>query len=193
MERRFGSCQEEGAAWKAGFQRKYLSRLVAVLRRTRIEPATSILARSRAVKLAADLSLAITARGRAAWSRAILRKCLFRFRKSRCQRRSVDKSRMNSSRLASARKSRLCKMIFASKKSAISRSGTSTRSYGNEEAEGTLASRMQILGELVPGNSGLDSPVLLKEAADYIVALKMQIQAMQALADRYTNQSSCAA
>lgn len=189
MERRFGSCQE-GAAWRAGFQRKYLSRLVSVLHRKRFEPATSVSARSRAVKLAADLSLAITARGRAAWSRAILRRCLFRFNKSRYQRRSVEKSRMNSSRSASAKKRRLCKMTFASKKSAMSRSGTSTRSYGNEEAEGTVASRMQILRTLVPGNSGLDSPVLLKETADYIVALKMQVQAMQALADWYTNHSS---
>lgn len=81
-------------------------------------------------------------------------------------------------------------MTFASKKSAMSRSGTSTRSYGNEEAKGTVASRMQILRTLVPGNSGLDSPVLLKETADYIVALKMQVQAMQALADWYTNHSS---
>lgn len=197
MERRSGSCQAEAAAaWRAGFQQKYLRQLVAVLQEKRIEPATSVLARSRAVKLAADLSLAITARGRNAWSRAILRKYLFRLNKSRCQRRSVLKSRMNSLRSASAKNNRRCITIFSSKKFVrpafvvASRPGTSIRSHGNEEAEDTVASRMQTLRELVPGNRGLDPPVFLKETADYIVALKMQVQAMQALADWYTNQSA---
>lgn len=197
MERRSGSCQK--ASWRAAFQRKYLRQLAAVLRQKRIEPATSVLARSRAVKVAADLSLAITTRGRTAWSRAILRKCLFRLNKSRCQRRSVDKSRRNSPRSASAENSRPCKSSFVSRKSVrrvfgvASRSGTSIPSHGNEETEGTVASRMKTLRTLVPGNRTLDPPVFLKETADYIVALKMQVQAMQALADWCTNQSAYAA
>lgn len=197
MERRSGSCPAAAAAWRAGFQRKYLRQLVAVLREKRIEPATSVLARSRAVKLAADLSLAMTARGRNAWSRAIIRKYIFRLNKSRCQRRSVLKSRRNYPRLAFAKNNRRCIKSFSSKKKfarrgfgVASRPGTSILSHDNEEAEGTVASRMQILRELVPGIQGLDPFVFLKETADYIVALKMQVQAMQALADLYTNQTA---
>jgi len=191
MERRSGGYKE--AAWRAGFQRKYMRQLAAVLRHGRFESATRALARSRAVKLAADLSLAMMARGRTAWSRAILRKYLFGINKSRCQRLSVLKSRVNSTRSASAKYTRPCKTTSAGKKSVrrvfgvASMSGTSIRSHGKEEAEGTVASRMQTLRALVPGNRGLEPSVLLKETADYIVALKMQVQAMQALADWYTN------
>jgi hypothetical protein len=46
---------------------------------------------------------------------------------------------------------------------------------------------MQTLRLLVPGSLGLDTPVFLKEAADYISALKKQVQTMQALADCYSN------
>jgi hypothetical protein len=52
---------------------------------------------------------------------------------------------------------------------------------------------MQALRLLVPGSRRLDTPVFLKEAADYIVALKMQVQAMQALADCYSNSNAQAA
>jgi hypothetical protein len=52
---------------------------------------------------------------------------------------------------------------------------------------------MKTLRTLVPGNRTLDPPVFLKETADYIVALKMQVQAMQALADWCTNQTAYAA
>lgn len=186
MERRSGG--EQQAAWRAGFQWKYIRQLVAMLRRGRIERATSGLTQSRAVKLAADLSLAMTARGRTAWSRAIVRKYLSRLHKSGCQRRSVVKSRVNSPRSASAKNSRPCKTIFSGKKSirrlfgVASRSGTSIRSE-----TGSVASRLQTLRELIPGSSRLDTPVFLEEVTDYIVALKMQVQAMQALTGWYTN------
>lgn len=135
-----------------------------------------------------DLSLAMTARGRTAWSRAIVRKYLSRLHKSGCQRRSAVKSRVNSPRSASAKNSRPCKTIFSGKKSirrlfgVASRSGTSIRSE-----TGSVASRLQTLRELIPGSRRLDTPVFLEEVTDYIVALKMQVQAMQALTGWYTN------
>jgi len=188
MERRSGG--EKEVAWRAGFQRKYIRQLVAMLRRGRIERATSGLtqSRSRAVKLAADLSLAMTARGRTAWSRAILRKYLSRLHKSGCQRLSVVKSRVNSPRSASTKNSWPCKMTYPGNKSirrlfgAVSRSRTSIRSE-----TGTVASRMQTLRELIPGSRLLDTPVFLEEVTDYIMALKMQVQAMQALTGWYRN------
>jgi len=188
MER--SSASEQKEAWRAGFRRKYIRKFVAVLRTGRIERVTSVLARSRAVKLAADLSLALTARRRNTWSQAILRKYLFRLNKSHCQRRSVPKSTMNSQRSASPKNTRLCKTIFAGKKPVRQLFGVASRSGASEESEGTVASRMQTLRALVPGNGLTDPPVFLKEAADYIEALKMQVQAMQALTDWYSNHNA---
>lgn len=168
MDRRSGGEQE--AAWTAGFQRKYIRQLVAVLRHGRIERTTRGLARSRAVKLAADMSLAMAARGRTAWSRAILRKYLFRPKKSRCQRRSVIKSGW-----ASANNSKRCKTTFPGKKSV------------RRLFRVTVASRMQSLMELIPGSRHLDTLFFLEEVTDYIVALKMQVEAMQALTGWYAD------
>lgn len=183
----------QGPAWKTGFQQKYLSRLVAILRRARIQRATSVSTRGRTVKFAADLSLAMTSRGRTAWSRAIIRKYLFWLRKSRCLLRGV-KSRGNFgsvSRSVHAR-SRLGRKIAVSKKFGrrLLRTASRTGHHCNEEAGHTVASRVQTLRMLVPGSQGLDTATFLKDAAGYIVALKMQVQAMQALADCYSNSSA---
>lgn len=182
------SVGEQKAAWRAGFQRKYIRQFPVVLRHGKIERAASGLIRSRAVKQAADLSLAMTARGRTAWSRAILRKYLSRVDKSGCQRGSVVKSRVNFPSSVSAKKSRPGKTTFPGKKSVkrlfrvASKSGSSIRSEKR-----TLASRMQTLRDLIPGSRRLNTPVFLEEAADYIVALMMQVQGMQALTGCYTN------
>lgn len=176
------------AAWRAGFQRKYLSRLVDVLRRGRIKCVTSVSARSRAVKLAADLSLAMTARDRSTWSRYILGKFIFRLKKTRCETRAIKSHAKRIS--ASQKRTMPCRKSVRWLLGRASRARTSTfRSSHNceEEAGGTVASRMQTLRLLVPGSRGLDTPVFLKEATDYIVALKMQVQAMQALADCCSN------
>lgn len=189
MEQLSGSRRE--TAWRTGFQRQYLSRLVDVLRRRRIKCATNVSSRSRAVKLAADLSLAMTAKGRTSWSRAILRKYIFRLKKTRRKpqvikshgetRSALDKTRPACKTIVSCIKSVRCSLGAASK----------LRSAHNcqEESGGSVASRMQTLRLLVPGSRGLDTPLFLKEAADYTVALKMQVQALQALADCYSNSS----
>jgi len=194
MEERHGAGQE--GARSAVFQRKYLNYLGAVLRRVRIERATSVWARSRVVKLAADLSMAVTTRGGTEWSRAILGKYLFRLKKTHCPKR-VFQCRGNShgKRRSASVKTKPCKRTASSKKpvsqlpGAPSRSGTGIWSHSEEEG-GTVALSMQSLRLLVPGSRQLDTPVFLEEAADYIVALKMQVQAMQALADCYTNSSA---
>jgi hypothetical protein len=53
--------------------------------------------------------------------------------------------------------------------------------HNSEEEGGTVASRMQILRFLISGSRRLEMSVFLKEAMDYIVALKMQVQVMQTL------------
>lgn len=192
MEQPSGGGQDQ-LAWKAGFQRRYLGHLLAIMRCARIEPATSVSTRSRTVKFAADLSLAMTSRGRTAWSRAIIGKHHFWLRKSRCVLRGV-KSRGNFgsvSRSAFAR-SRPCKKTGVCKKLArqLLRTVSKTGHNCKEEAGDTVFSRLQTLRMLVPGSQDLDTPSFLKDAADYIVSLKMQVQAMQALADWYSNSTA---
>ncbi|KAG6539044.1 hypothetical protein ZIOFF_004197 [Zingiber officinale] len=68
------AAEEEEAKWRTeGEQRTYSSRLIAALRRVRSSAAAPTdRARSRALREAADRALAVSARGRTRWSRAIL-------------------------------------------------------------------------------------------------------------------------
>jgi len=189
MEQLSGRGQE--SARRTGFQRKYLRCLVAMLRRGRIERAISVSSRSRSVKFAADLSLAMTLRCRTAWSRAILGKYILRIKKSRCQMPGL-KFRGNFRRVlrSAYAKTRPCKSTANCMKFAgglVVRTASSTGHNSEEESGGGVASRLETLRLLVPGSHGLETSVFLKEAAEYIVALKMQVGAMQALADCYSN------
>lgn len=181
MEDRYGSGKE--SAGRTGFQRKYFSRVVAMLRRGRIENLTSASARIRAVKAAADLSMAMTSRGQTAWSRAILGKYIIRLKRSCCRPRVVkSRGNLHGIRRSASGKSIPCKRTAVCKKLA-QRLLRNSRHRGLKGTGGTLASRIQTLRLLIPGSNGLDTAAFLKEAADYILALKMQVQAMQALAD----------
>ncbi|GLJ31626.1 hypothetical protein SUGI_0635040 [Cryptomeria japonica] len=75
-----------------------------------------------------------------------------------------------------------CKFKAFSFKTSLVRRRSSPRSYGDEEQSVELERRFETLRTLVPGSHGLDTPILLKKAADYITALKMQVEAMQTLA-----------
>ena len=198
MEECYGGGQGGGEGrCTAVFQGKYLSCLMAVMRRGRIERATSVSVRTRAVKLAADLSLICmsTARRRTQWSRAILGKYLFKLNKVRCQSRLFKWSaNSHGRRISASSKTTRCKKIVSRLMlGALSRSGTGILSQCDEQRRRTVVSRMQTFRLLIPGSRRLDTPVFLEEAADYIIALKMQVQAMQALADSYSNSSAYAA
>ncbi|KAG8096236.1 hypothetical protein GUJ93_ZPchr0013g35855 [Zizania palustris] len=112
--------------------------------------------RSRAVREAADRALAVSARGRTHWSRAIL-----------ASRRR---------RLKAARRARLREPA-----SPASRHPTSPPGKGPKAP--ALARKAKVLGRLVPGCRKLPFPALLAEASDYIAALEMQVRAMTALAE----------
>lgn len=189
MEQFSGGGRE--AAWRVGFQREYLSRLAALLRRRKIEWASSVPVRSEAVKLAADLALAMTVKGRSTWSRAILAKNIFWLKKIRCE--TLDAVRSNRIRRSASDKRRPCKTTDVSKKFGrrLLRKASRTGHKSKEEAGSTMASRMQTLRSLVPGGGRLETSVLLREATDYIVALKMQVEALHALADCNSNSNAC--
>lgn len=149
-------------------QHTYSSKLIEALRQVRSRhqsPATP--SGSRAVREAADKVLAIAARGRTRWSRAILANRL--------------KLRLRGHKKAKAR----------SKVPATGSSRLSSPAIGERlQRLPPLEKRVKVLGRLVPGCRKLSFPNLLEEATDYIAALQMQVRAMAALADLLTGSTA---
>lgn len=151
----------------------YSSKLFEALRLVRAgSPASSTTtpARSRLVREAADRALAVAARGRSRWSRAILasrRRRLQAAHRARLRAPTVPPSRHPSA------------------------AGTSA-APGKASKTPALARKAKVLGRLVPGCHKLPFPALLSEASDYIAALEMQVRAMTALAEVLSSVSSSA-
>lgn len=114
--------------------------------------------RGKAVREAADRALAVTARGRTRWSRAILMTRLkIKFRKKKPNRvTALPSSRSKKSRVN----------VFRLKGKVVVPS---------------VQRKVRFLGGLVPGCKKEPLPVILEEAIDYIPALEMQVRAMSAL------------
>lgn len=142
-------------------QHTYSSKLLEALRQVRRRnpspPATS---GGRAVREAADKALAIAARGRTRWSRAIL---TYRLK----------------IRLRCHKKAKVRASLPATGGSRLSFPASGER----QQRLPPLEKRVKVLGRLVPGCRKLSFPNLLEETTDYIAALQMQVRAMAALAD----------
>ncbi|XP_074559642.1 transcription factor bHLH148-like [Curcuma longa] len=147
------------AKWRTeGEQRTYSSKLIAALRRVRsaaLSPADR--ARSRAVREAADRALAVAARGRTRWSRAILL----------------------SNKIPSLKRRRVLLRRATFRPKPIAAPVAAERSSSRPPA---LEKKTRILGQLVPGCRKLPLPSLLEEVSDYIAALQMQVRSMSAIA-----------
>lgn len=143
-------------------QRTYSSKLVEALRHVRRRnPTPAPVSGSRAVREAADKALAIAAKGRTRWSRAIL-----------TNRRKL---RLKSHKKAKVRSKLPLPPVTGS-----------SRLLGEKERQQKLPpleKRVKVLGRLVPGCRKLSFPNLLEEATDYIAALQMQVRTMAALAE----------
>lgn len=144
--------------WRTDREHKiYSSKLLEALRRVHSStPATEALQRSRVIREAADRVLAVAARGRTRWSRAILSN-----RKLNLKRRQPARSSLQSTFSAAG-----------------NRGGSTSKTNRSRLLKGKAA----VLGRLVPGGRKLSFPMLLEEASDYIAALQMQVRAMSALA-----------
>ncbi|KAG9457801.1 hypothetical protein H6P81_002309 [Aristolochia fimbriata] len=150
--------------WKTETEeRVYSSKLLEALRFVRRNPSTSSPAPSpsRAVREAADRALALAARGRTRWSRAILASRLRLKLRKTCKKTVAGSIRSKNSATSFFRLPR-AKRIPA------------------------LQNRVRTLGRLVPGCHKLSFPMLLEEATDYIAALEMQIRAMSSLTEVLT-------
>ena len=147
--------------WKSDAQQQvYSSKLLQALRQVRIGSSSTAPRRSRAVREAADRVLAVTAKGKTRWSRAILTSRLkLKFMKNK--RRSPAASAAG----GRPKKPRVSILRLKSKNlPAVQR-------------------KARVLGRLVPGCRKEPLPVILEEATDYIAALEMQVRAMSALAE----------
>ncbi|KAI3506017.1 hypothetical protein L1887_28370 [Cichorium endivia] len=170
----YSSNHNEITSWKSeGRREAYSLKLIEALRQVRLGSGTfshSAPLRGRAVRETADRVLAMAAKGRSRWSRAILEKKLkHKFMKSNLRQRGVIATAISNSRL---KKTRLGSLRLKSRNlPAVQRK--------------TLD-----LGRLVPGCRKLPFPVVLEEVADYIEALEMQVKAMAALANIFSFGSS---
>ncbi|XP_061991904.1 transcription factor bHLH147-like [Rosa rugosa] len=164
--------QHSQTKWKSEAQQQiYSSKLLQALNQVSAEPRSQSSSsssssstcppprRGRAVREAADRVLAVAAKGRTRWSRAILTNRLkLKFRQHRKQQRAA----------AATGTGRLKKQKF---------------SVFRLKGKGLPAvqRKVRVLGRLVPGCRKQPLPVILEEATDYIAALEMQVRAMSRL------------
>ncbi|GFP80359.1 transcription factor bhlh149 [Phtheirospermum japonicum] len=129
-------------------QQIYSSKLADALRHLRRPDSPA--ATSRAVRDAADRVLAVSAKGKTRWSRAIL-----------AGRLSLRLARINRKHKKAA------KPAARTKNPAVQR-----------KALPPVQKKVKVLSRLVPGCRKLALPNLLEETTDYIAALEMQVKAM---------------
>ncbi|TQD73164.1 hypothetical protein C1H46_041293 [Malus baccata] len=169
--------------WKSEAQQHlYSSKLLHALNQVSINPApdssastahssasTSTPPRGRAVRETADRVLAVAAKGKTRWSRAILTSRLkIKFRQHKRQR---------SAAASGTRSTRPRKTKF---------------SVQRLKGKGLPAvqKKVRVLGRLVPGCRKQPLPVILEEATDYIAALEMQVRAMSRLTQLLSGSTS---
>ncbi|XP_039059761.1 transcription factor bHLH147-like [Hibiscus syriacus] len=152
--------QPQITRWKSEAQQQiYSSKLLQALSQVSLDALSFSAPRGgRAVREAADRALAVAAKGRTRWSRAILTSRLkLKFRKQKRQRGSAGCSRPK-------------KPIFSVSKL-------------HAKSLPAVQRKVKVLGRLVPGCRKQPLPVILEEATDYIAALEMQVRAMTTLAE----------
>ncbi|KAJ9154620.1 hypothetical protein P3X46_027939 [Hevea brasiliensis] len=169
--------QNQGhAKWKTEAQRQiYCSKLIQALSQVRLNPSSPSAPRQgRAVREAADRALAVSAKGRTRWSRAILTSRIkLKFRKQHKRQRVV-----------AAATASMATGTSRSKKPRVSVLRLKGKSLP------AVQRKVRLLGRLVPGCRKQPLPVILEEATDYIAALEMQVRAMSALAELLSGSSS---
>ncbi|XP_027107970.1 transcription factor bHLH149 [Coffea arabica] len=137
-------------------ERIYATKLVDELSKVRPAPSSPV-SGGRAVRETADRVLAVAAKGRSRWGRAILTGRLS-FRLSQINKRHRHmKTKVTGD-------NRLKKPVSKKRLPPLQR-------------------KVKVLGRLVPGCQKISFPSLLEEATDYIAALQMQVRAMTVLSE----------
>ncbi|CAI9118901.1 OLC1v1020528C1 [Oldenlandia corymbosa var. corymbosa] len=169
--------------WKSDTQQQvYSSKLLQALRQVR----SASPKRGRAVREAADRVLAVAAKGRTRWSRAILtNKVKLKFMKkagSRMMRQ--NRAAEGTTTVITTTSSSGGGSRWQKKKPRVSVLRLKSKGLP------AFQRKARVLGRLVPGCRKQPLPVILEEATDYIAALEMQVRAMSALADLLSGASS---
>ncbi|OAY27616.1 transcription factor bHLH147 [Manihot esculenta] len=169
--------QNQGhAKWKTEAQQQiYSSKLIQALSQVRLSPPSPSAPRQgRAVREAADRALAVAAKGRTRWSRAILTSRIkLKFRKQHKRQRAVAGATASTA-TGTSRSKKPRFSVFRLKGKSLP----------------AVQRKVRVLGRLVPGCRKQPLPVILEEATDYIAALEMQVRAMSALAELLSGSSS---
>ncbi|CAN7075637.1 unnamed protein product [Brassica oleracea var. botrytis] len=173
------------APWRSEKQqRSYSANLIQALQQVRLSssaaetPYPTAQKRGKAFREAADRALAVSARGRTIWSRAILfNRFKLKFRKQKRPRPAAIPA-----------------VITRGSSSSSSGRGTKKRRVTvvklNKKSIPTVNRKVRVLGRLVPGCKKESVPVILEEATDYIQALEMQVRAMKSLAELLSGSGS---
>ncbi|XP_009147147.1 transcription factor bHLH148 [Brassica rapa] len=164
-------------------QRIYSAKLIQALKQVRLSSSSSATTssptahkRGKAVREAADRALAVSARGRTLWSRAILaNRIKLKFRKQKRPRQTVIPAvtTVVTTGASSRGRKRRVSVVRLNKKSLP-----------------TVNRKVRSLGRLVPGCKKESVPVILEEATDYIQALEMQVRAMNSLVELLSGYST---
>lgn len=164
---------ESHARWRSEKQQRiYSAKLIQALQQVRLNSSAATTSsptaqkRGKAVREAADRALAVSARGRTLWSRAILaNRIKLKFRKQKRPRTTTKIPSMttvvNSSNRSRKRRVSVLRL--------------------NKKNIPDVNRKVRVLGRLVPGCGKQSVPVILEEATDYIQALEMQVRAMNSL------------
>ncbi|CAA2991825.1 transcription factor bHLH149-like [Olea europaea var. sylvestris] len=156
------------STWKTETEQQiYSSKLVRALRHLRRSGSSSPSASGRALREVANRVLAVSAKRRTRWSRAILTGQL-------------------SLRLAQINKKH-------KKASKPTTGGSRSKKRAVKKKRPPVQSKVRVLGRLVPGCQNLALPNLLEETTDYIAALQMQVNAMTFLTGLLTSGGSLTA
>ena len=162
--------------WKSETQQQiYSSKLLQTLSQVHLSPpppsaTATATRRGRAVREAADRVLAVAAKGKTRWSRAILTNRL----KLKFQKKHRKQPRVVSA-TGTTRSPKKPKV------SVLRLKGKSLPA---------VQRKVRVLGRLVPGCRKQPLPVILEEATDYIAALEMQVRAMTTLANLLSGSTS---
>ncbi|CAL9221158.1 unnamed protein product [Arabidopsis halleri] len=157
--------------WRSEKQQQiYSTKLVRALKELRISQqpssssSSSVPRGGRAVREVADRALAVAARGKTLWSRAILSKAVkLKFRKQKRQRISNPVTTMLTTGSIRSKKQRATVLRLKAK------------------GLPAVQRKVKLLSRLVPGCRKQTLPVVLEETTDYIAAMEMQIRTMTAI------------
>lgn len=157
--------------WRTATElQKYSSKLLQALRHVRTTSAPASSKRGHLViSEAADRSLAVTAKGRSRWSRALL--------KNRMKLKLLKAGKKP--KVAAVSTSRRTRMPYSHRVSGVKGKNNNVAAA----AAAAVQKKGLVLGKLVPGCKKQPLSVVLEEAHDYISALEMQVKAMTALAE----------